>query len=365
MQTILGNRRIPQKVRPAAGRRRRAQNQTPERTSRAGGHGFLNYRFAPVTEDKDGILKNKTRMEREFLQSLQHLCSLYQIPVPSLKSQPFPLNILTAYREVQQHFATLAGGLELVVIETNHQTASLATVQTYNTGTTLYYIPVRPLADLLTDPARQQEAELLLYVYAYLYHVVDIPWFLNTGSFLDYTYEMMESSYMDSLEPGEEEATLEKLTIFDRMRSDSDALQKKLHLIRKLRGWSKCLRVFNPSSPAGQPLKKVAQSAWELYKAYPGRSIWNSIEPDLLHPEYDERIRADYYISFFWDSEDDLYDDLMETINSCLQEYGVADEPVNVQIFDQPQAAVTHSLDFEQKLFTLIDDLCTVLNELV
>lgn len=365
MQTIQRNRRIPQKVRPAAGRRRRAQNQTPKRTGGTGGHGFLTHRFAPVTEDKDGILKNKVKMEREFLQSLQHLCSLYQIPAPSLKNQSFPLNILTAYREVQQHFATLAGGLELVVIETDHQTTSLATVQTYSTGTTLYYIPVRPMADLLADHTRQPEAELLLYVYAYLYHVVDIPWFLHTGNFLDYTYEMLEAWYMDSPEPGEEEATLETLAIFERMRSDSDALQKKLHTMRKLRGWSKCLRAFNPSSPAGQSLKKVAQSAWELYKAYRGRSIWKSIEPDLLYPEYDERIRADYYISFFWDSEDDLYDTLMDTINTSLLEYGVADEPVSLQVFDQPHTAVTHSLDFEQKLFTLIDDLCTVLNELL
>jgi len=365
MQIIQRNRRILEKVRPAAGRRCRAQDQTPERTGGAGGHGFLNRRFAPLMEDETGLLKRRREMERDFNRSLQYLCSLYRVPVPSLQNQPFPLNIATAYEEIKAQLSTLAPGLELVVIEKEGSSATLATVQTYSTGTTLYYIPVRPLVDLLADPARQSEAELLLYVYAYLYHVADIPWFLHTGSFLDYTYEMLESWYTDDPEPGEEVATLERLAIFERMRSGGDALQKRLQPLRKLRGWRKCLRAFTPSSSAGQSLQKVAQSAWELYKAYPGRGIWESIQPELIDAEYDERIRPDHYLSFFWDSEDDLYDTLMDTINTSLQECIEADEPVSLQVFDQPQTAAIHSLDFEQKLFALIDDLCTALNKIV
>lgn len=363
MQTTRKSRRISEKVRPATGRRRRSKDQIPERTRGAGGYGFLTCRFAPVMEDGEGILKNKTWVELDFFQSLQHLCSLYQIPVPVAHYQPFPLNILMAYEEVKQQLATLAPGLELVIIEKGEQTACLATVQTYNTETTLFYIPVRPLVDMLADPARQGEAEMLLFVFAYLYHVVDMPWFLHTGGFLDNTYEMLEAWYMDTPEPGGEEATLEKLNIFERMRTDSDALQKRLQSLRSLRGWGKRLRAFTPSGPTGQSVKAVGQAAWELYKAYPGRSVWGSIQPDLLYPECDERILPDHYLSFFWDSEDELYDMLMESINTSLQEYGTIEEPVSLQVFDHPQTAVTHTLDFEQKLFTLIDDLCTVLNE--
>lgn len=366
MLVIRQNRRARQKARPAAGRGRREKNKTPERARGAGGHGFLTHRFGPVMEDGDDLLKNKARIERDFFASVSYLCSLYQIPVPVVRGQSYPLNLLNAFQQVKRQLASVAPGTEVEVIATETGMACLATVQAYDTGCTLYYIPVRPLVDLLADPDRQQEAALLLYVFAYLYHVVDIPWFLHTGSFLDDIYEMLESWYTDTSEQEEEAATLEALAVFERMNIEGDGLQERLRSLRSLRGWRKCLRNFTPSSPAGHALKAVAQSAWALNQAYPRRSFWDSIQPDIFYAEYDEeRMRPDQYLSFFWDSRDDIYDALMDAVNVSLQECAVTEEPVSVQIFDQPQTTITHSLDFEQKLFTLLGDLCALLNELV
>lgn len=367
MQAIRNDRKILQETKPATRCRRSAQGKAPQRTGGTGGDDFLNHHFTPVTQDKDGMLKNRAAMERDFYRSLEYLCDLYKIPVPDIQPQVFPLNILTAYRLVKEQLATMAPDLELVIVETNTQAACLATMQKYSIGKILYYIPVRPLVDLLANPCRQQEAELLLYVFAYLYHVVGISWFHNTGSFLDYTYEMMQSWYADAQEPEEEEFSIEMLAIFERMCAESDALQRRLRPMRNLRGWRKHLLAFTPSDDAAQELKKVAQAAWELYKAYPGRSFWKSIRPDLADrddEQEEECIRPDQYLSFFWDSEDEMYDNLMESINVSLQECCDIEEPAALQVFDQPQAAVNHSLDFEQRLFTLLDDLCTVLNEL-
>lgn len=363
MQTLRKYSKLSKEVRPVTGCRRRAPGKTKKRTGGFGGHGFLTHRFAPLMEDEDGILKNKTKVERDFFKSLHYLCSLYQIPVPLVQNHPFPLNIQSAYEEVKQQLTALFYDVELAIIQTDEQAACLTTVKTYSTGTTLFYVPVRPLIDMLADPAQQSEAELLLYTFAYLYHVIDVPWFQDTGHFLDYTYDMLESWYMDADEPEDKEATLETLAIFERMRTDGNALQTRIHYLKNLNGWNKCLRAFMPVTPEGQAIKKVAQTAWELHKAYPGRSIWQSIEPGLLYPECEERVCADYYLSFFWDSEDDLYYTLMENVNVSLQEYGATDEPVNCQIFDKPHSTVTLTLAFEQKLFELIDELCTVLNK--
>ncbi|MGC4234572.1 MAG: hypothetical protein QM594_16440 [Niabella sp.] len=368
MQVIRNDRKILQEAQPPTRCRRSAQGKTPERTGGAGGYDFLNHHFAPVSQDKGDMLKNRAEIERDFYRSLEYLCDLYKIPVPDVQHQLFPLNILAAYRLVKEQLSTMAPDLELEIIETNTQAACLATMQAYSIGKILYYIPVRPLVDLLADPARQSEAELLLYIFAYLYHIVGISWFHNTGSFLDYTYEMMQSWYADVQEPEEEEEefSMAMLSIFERMCAESDALLRRLRPMRNLRGWRKHLLAFTPSGDAAQELKKVAQATWELYKAYPNRSFWESIRPGLpdQDDEQEESIRPDQYLSFFWDSEDEMYDNLMESINVSLQECCDIEEPVALQVFDQPQAAVSHSLDFEQRLFTLLDDLCTVLNEL-
>jgi hypothetical protein len=61
----------------------------------------------------------------------------------------------------------------------------------YNTGATLFYIPVSPLYRILHDPKRKANAHLLLSVCAYLYHIADIPYYRQEASYLYWMYEMM------------------------------------------------------------------------------------------------------------------------------------------------------------------------------
>lgn len=364
MQTLLSHRQPSKKIRPASGCRRSSENKATQRTSGFGRHGFLNYHFAPVAEDKEGFFKKRKLIEQDFFTSVANFCSLYNIEIPLSTKYPFPLNIVMAYEELKHQLSSINPNLELIVLEENNRKGYLATVQTFNIGNTLYYIPIRPLSNLLQNADCQQEAELLLFVFAYLYHVVDIPWFMNCGSFLEDTYNCIESWLMDEPEPGEEEEILEKLATFQQMNKEGIILERRLQEKKKLQGWQSNIKRFLPKDEFGISLKRIAQFAYELHKNYPNTSILHSVIPDLLFPEYEERLHIDHYLSFFWDDNDALYDSLIDYINVSLQEYGLTDEPVSLQRFSQPQSRITHCLDFETRLFTLIDDLCTVLNQI-
>ncbi|PMX76362.1 hypothetical protein C1Y21_34515, partial [Pseudomonas sp. MPR-R2A3] len=54
----------------------------------------------------------------------------------------------------------------------------------YQTGSTLYYIPVMPLFEMLHDPKRKRTAHLLVSVCSYLYHIADIPYYRQENSYL-------------------------------------------------------------------------------------------------------------------------------------------------------------------------------------
>lgn len=60
-------------------------------------------------------------------------------------------------------------------------------------------------------------------------------------------------------------------------------------------------------------------------------------------------------------SEGWLYETLLESVNQELNEYSKVDEPTIVKRFDGSE--LTRSdFDFECRLFTLLDELCDLLN---
>lgn len=61
----------------------------------------------------------------------------------------------------------------------------------YNTGATLYYIPVIPLYQMLRNKNRKKTGLLLLSVCTYLYRIADIPYYRQEDSYLYWIYEML------------------------------------------------------------------------------------------------------------------------------------------------------------------------------
>jgi hypothetical protein len=238
------------------------------------------------------------------------------------------------------------------------------TAKQYPISTSLFYLPVKPLCELIEQPDMKRTATLLSFCFAYLYHVVDMPWFLHSGSFVGYTYNMIES-WLEDADDEEPEYRMELLNEFKAMNIAGDALQAQLHKLKNLRGWAKALKSYKPVTPLEKWVKQVASSARKLYTEYPKRSLWKSLYPDLTDADPDEnRTSLDSYFSFYWDDHSDLYETLMENVNVTLQDTYVTDLPLSLQYFDHPQLTIQHSWDFEQRIFQLVESLCDLLTDL-
>ncbi len=109
---------------------------------------------------------------------------------------------------------------------------------------------------------------------------------------------------------------------------------------------------------------QVASKAFSLYRDYPQRTVFDNIKDGLIEPQEEERIKPEQYISFTWSTEGWLYDQICEYVNAEVQEYGAIDEPTAIQYFDKPQQQSFHDLDFETRMFDVLNELSTILNEL-
>jgi hypothetical protein len=244
------------------------------------------------------------------------------------------------------------------------KTACLATVKKYDTGMTLFYLPVEPLHRLLQDRKRKPTAELLLSVCAYLYQTAGVSYHTEDSSYLSYTYTVVEEW---NLEPecfeqeGEQELFLSEISY---IRKSGEELLCKISDPRHLKALKKRCEKFQPLGDTEEKLKNIAEKICGLMLDYSDRSIMDSIYSGAfaLDSDGDGLISADQYISFFWSSSDCLYDQLMDSVNAELNEIGSIDEPVSVQFFDTPQPIISHDLSYERCFFDLLHEISDNLN---
>lgn len=365
MLPAQSNSQLRHGLKPTARCRSRKKEKAPQHTGSHAGYGFLKTRFLPVRENKYPELKNRKEVEQSFFDSLGNLSALYGFALPDVSGQPFPVNIALAYRYAKERVQEVQKDLQLIITHSPQHPATLATVASYDIGRMLYYTPIRPVVDLLKKPEEQPVTDLLLSVFSYLYKIVRIPWMDEGSSFLSYCYEILQEWELETAESeGDKDYLEDTIRRFEAMEEGRTLLYRQIIQPGHLPAWESRVKQFVPLKPEQKMLLDVAKELLVLYRQYPNRSAFDNIPDDLFAPEEEERITPHHYLSFFWDSEDDLYDHLMEYINSYLQEYTVMDEPVAVQSFHQPQTTVYHDLDFEQRLFKSLDDLTILLNKL-
>jgi hypothetical protein len=75
-------------------------------------------------------------------------------------------------------------------------------------------------------------------------------------------------------------------------------------------------------------------------------------------------VRAGQYISFIAENEGWLFDNMVQMVESELNECSHIEEPTITQVFDDPKAVLCEGLGFEHRILQLIHDLCTILNQL-
>ena len=359
IQTARGVRRKCRQTARCAGSKKESEQFGSARTP---ADGFLRHSFLPLFE-KGEKLPDQFEVENDFFNSLAILKGLYGFETRNVANKSYPYNILLIYADIQKQLSQSAHDIELKIMQDDDGTVKLATQHCYNTCNTLYYIPVLPLYRLLQNRRQKKTAELLLSVIAYLYHIAGIPYYRQDSSCLFYHYECMEEWIIDELEDEESEDGNIMISELNTASYYGDVMHRKIYnpyhlsVFEKRIGSYKCTNSFEKDSLS------VAKQALALFKQYPASTVFQNTS-NRVFENSEGIIRAEQYISFIADTDGQLYENIARVINDEFNECSEIEEPTVLQIYDAQNELSNTELDFEYRLFPLLNDLCTLLNNM-
>jgi len=357
METTTALRRIDRQVKPSARCKRGTAQPIKERTCGVNGNGFLTHQFKPFW----AFDNNMDRAEREFLCSLSNLCTYYDLEIPNCINGNFPQGIYHTYQAVCEQLKSRDGKLQCIVAKDESHIATLATVKQYDTGMTLYYIPVRPLWHWVQSSNGQHIAELILGIFAYLHQVGEVPFFSEPGSYLASQYEYIEQMVED--EQDEEPYRQKQQDEIYTLKNAGIKLHRLINSPERLTAFEQTVLNFRHTDTWELDWELLAVEFLQLYQQYPKRSIYDNIHSELLYPADEDRVYAGQYISFYWSGDDCLQECLFDMINCHFQEIAYMDEPMHLQLFDHLPENTNPDFDFETRLFDLINKLSKLLSD--
>lgn len=352
------------RVRPldkkAKGRRRNTQGQKQVCTANDVTNAFLTMQFLPRLQEIDEVQNcDKSKMEREFYTSLSNICEKFEIKLPDFRDLPFPYNIsesLSALRFVLKR--NNKDWKEVRLIFDNNSTY-FAKKERYDTGMTLYYIPVIPLYTLLHKKETFSVGKLMLSVYGYLYQILQLPYYRNDGCYLNGTYEMLENWIA---EDGADEETIDENL---EVKEIGDFMKQKLSDPKILNSFGRLINNFKPKNDFDTKCFKIAKEFYALYKTFPHERMERKYYPLHLREESDYRERTvmmDDYISFCASIKGNLFESLIESVNAELQEYDEIDEPTIFVPYDG-RLIEGNNFDFEISVFERLNKLIELWQE--
>jgi hypothetical protein len=349
------------KSKPLARCERGQAKPAKKRTRRADGNGFLNRSFLPFWS----FSGNRERVAREFFNSLANLCAYYKIAVPQTEL-PFPQNIFSTWQKVEKQVKELDMDNHCRIVK-HKGNAVLSVIKTLDISNCLFYIPVKPYWNWSQRPEEKRITELVTVIFAYLHQVVGIPFYAQSGSFLDYQYDTLEQWVSDTEDEGKDDEE-DKLcrqqqedTLYELKRAGGH-IMPVIQNPELLEIMEQVVRGYHHRDDKELAWELLGIEFLQLYLQYPKRSLYDSIATDLIYPDEDERIRVDQYTSFYWSDNDCFQYDLIEMINSSFQEMPVMDEPTTVYYFNEMPDPERTDFGFENRLFALIERLRDLLN---
>lgn len=328
----------------------------------AAAYGFLKTRFLPHAVGQP--VAGSEQEKKDFYDSYALLCSHYGIAPVDTRGFAYPYG-----REVALHEA---GRLLREKLPQNVQLAFeqadgdfvLRVTESYDTNQTLFFIPVLPLHQLLQEKKRRKPARLLLCIFAYLYSVAGVPFYREQDTYLYWNYEMLEQWVTDDPEEWGEDFYAFNSQI-NTTAHIGEVMLRRLYNRAHLHNFGEWLNCYTPADVFGKQSHSLAKRFFALWQDYPDSTIYSHACMDYVSdPDcYDDTdcITMEKYISFVATTQGWLYNQLEQYVNSDLGECSAMQEPVIRRYFDgQPQEA--DSLDYECRLFPLIDELCYLLN---
>ena len=343
--------------------RRGTERQTEICTDSHATNGFLKCTFLPKLKTMQSVqdCKKTAKMERDFYKSLSQLAKHYNIEPLQTKDYGYPYNIALAMWDAETKLKQNNVNWDNLRLVQDSKKTFFTSEERYGTGTTLYYIPIVPLFQMLNDPKRKKTAQLLVSVCSYLYHIVDIPYYRQVNSYLYWMYEMM-NDWVEQDDYTEE--TDSYIAEIAKAEWIGERIEQKLFNRINLQVFEQRLNHFKSRDTFDQESQKVAYNAFALYAQYPHESIFRNAPRSEEEPYNDENDSETFgmekYISFIADTTGWLYERLADSINNEFNEYGAMEEPTIFKRFDGSKITKTN-LDFENRLFALLDELCTLL----
>jgi hypothetical protein len=342
--------------------KRGSERQTEISANANVANGFLKTSFLPKLQETKTVqaCKETAKTQRDFYTSLSKLAEHYKIEPMQTSQFEYPYNMALAIWDMEEKLKQrVLNWQEIRLVQDSKQTYFISE-EKYNTGTTLYYIPIEPLYQMLHDPKRKRNAQLLISICSYLYHIADIPYFRQEDSYLYWMYEMHKEWAEEDDET--EEAEMYKLE-FSKAELIGDCIEQKIFNRINLHVFEQRLNSFKSRDTFDHECWQVACTAFALYTEYPQESIFrNAPIKDDPESEVDENetIGMEKYISFISHTKGWLYESIADSINNEFNEYGAMEEPTICKHFDGKEVT-NSSLDFENRLFALLDDMCSLL----
>lgn len=329
--------------------------------------GFLRSVFLPklcVANRVNTDDKTAKATARDAYTSLASLAAHYGIEPMDTKGFTYPYNIALTIPDTGKLLKEKMNDFYKLRLVRQGKKTFFLTEERYRTGSTLFYIPVAPLYNMLCNPKRRKAACLLLSVCCYLYHIADIPYHRQQSSFMYWQYEMIEEMILQDGEDVEYAEDLKKE--LREMACIGDIIEKKIGNRSNLSVFGKQLENFCCRSAFDNDCYHLANGIFELYQQYPEESIFRysgRIDAADQKDEYGDNsmLTMDRYISFIHSTDDSLYYSyLSDMINNEFNEYGEIEEPILRRCF-YGDKTVSENFNFEHRLFALMDELATLL----
>ena len=334
--------------------------------------GFLKCTFLPklkeniaqkLASDEQNltqIQRKNTKTERDFYQSLSRLTEHYRLNPMTTIHLGYPYNIALALDDIQKQLKNKVRDWEEIRLIEEKGKTYFVSEERYNTGATLYYIPIVPLYQLSKNPKRKKVAQLLQSVYSYLYHIAKVPYYRKQDSYLFWMYEMV-TEWITSDDENEE--TPIYLSEIKQVEHIGDFMEQKIYNQYNLIRFKDHLKNFKAKDSFDNDCFMLARKIFSLYQQYPNATIYQNLQSNTETEEYesDTVVSMDKYVSFCSEAKGLLFQTLFEAVNSDLQEYATMQEPRVIKKFDGSNIT-NNNLDFENRLFPLIEELIYILN---
>ena len=347
----------------AKGCERSTERQTQFSSNSDVTNGFLKCSFLPKLKETKTVqaCRKSNKMERDFFQSLSKLTEHYNIEPAQTKQFAYPYNMALAMSDIEEKLKSKVLDWEEIRLVQDSKKTYFVSEERYNTGATLFYIPVSPLYRLMHDKKRKANAHLLLSVCAYLYHIADIPYYRQEASYLYWMYEMMNDWVEQDDYTEESEVYLSEIKESEFI---GDYIEQRIYNRTNLTVFEQRIEKFKVRNEFDRECLTVAKEAFALYQTYPDATVSRNAKPngEASEEDIDNIIGMEKYISFYADHKGWLNETLIESVNNELQEYGQMEEPTILKQFDGRDITV-NNLCFENRLFQLLHSLSDILNQ--